>query len=319
MMSASSPASTVSNISYLAPLSSTTTTASTYSSESHSSTCTTCSYPSTSSYSTSVYTVASSAASTLCNDHHPYPGHVPQPKERSRRIGMRKFIRWSLDQPSGEISSTVTLADTNSSPKTDMFSPTTLSSTTGLRGAKSAFFQPRDGPTLKELSSRKTRYYDKRGIPIAPSGGATPSGRGRNGPKKVDAKALFSNERTYMHWIKFGLLVGTMALNLISFGHSVGLQVGMFLVLVAMSTLVYATTVFHLRHGWMAKMRQDVLYYDRIGPSVLFAALFLAYATNVACKFSGRFLLFTMRTMVSDITEENSLTYFDMDKGPLDI
>ncbi|KAI9233516.1 MAG: hypothetical protein BYD32DRAFT_425678 [Podila humilis] len=165
-----------------------------------------------------------------------------------------------------------------------------------------------------------------------------------------------------MHWIKFGLLVGTMALNLISFGHSVGLQVGMFLVLVAMSTLVYATTVFHLRHGWMAKMRQDVLYYDRIGPSVLFAALFLAYATNVACKFSGRFLLclfvcqlcegetrfvvpwlsnmlsvfffsalvralflvlcillVTMRTMVSDITEENSLTYFDMDKGPLDI
>lgn len=205
---------------------------------------------------------------------------------------MRKFTSWTPDQSSGEISPTATLADTRSTLKTDLFSPTTLSSTTGLRGANSAFFQPRDGPTLKELSSRKTRYYDKRDIPTAPPGGATPSGRGRKGPKKVDAKALFSNERTYMHWIKFGLLLGTLALNLISFGQSAGQQVGMFLVLVAMSTLVYATTIFHLRHGWMAKLRQDVLYYDRIGPSVLFAALFFAYATNVACKFLGDFCLF---------------------------
>lgn len=204
---------------------------------------------------------------------------------------MRRFIRCTRDWSSGETSSTDTVADTRSTPTTDMFSPTTLSSTTGLRGANS-FFPSRDGPTLKELSGRKTRYYDKRGIPVAPPGGATPSGRGRKGPKKVDAKALFSNERTYMHWIKFGLLLGTMALNLISFGHSVGLQVGLFLVLVTMSTLVYATTIFHVRHGWMAKLRQDVLYYDRIGPSVLFAALFFAYATNVTSKFLGDFFLF---------------------------
>ncbi|KAH7055455.1 hypothetical protein BKA57DRAFT_376523, partial [Linnemannia elongata] len=99
-------------------------------------------------------------------------------------------------------------------------------------------------------------------------------------PKRPDAKAFFSNERTYMHWIKFGLLLGSMALTLLSFGKSVGMQVGLFLVLVAMSTLVYATTIFHLRDRWMKQFRLDVLYYDRVGPSILFMALFVAFATN---------------------------------------
>ncbi|KAG0341429.1 hypothetical protein BG000_009130 [Podila horticola] len=305
VMSTSSPESTVSISSHLPPLSKTSTITSAYSAESHSSTCTTCSYASTASDSTA-YTTTSSAASTLCYHHH--PGHdTSQRKERSRRTGMRKFIRWTRNLR--ETMGTATRADTRSAPKDDMSSPTTLSSRRA-RGANSAFFQSRNGPSLKELSGRNTRYYDKRGTPIAPIGGADPSGRGRKGSNKVDAKALFSNERTFMHWIKFGLLLGTMALNLTSFGQSVGFHVGLFLVLVAMATLVYSTTIFHVRHEWMSKMRQDKLYYDRIGPSVLFAALFFAYATNVAL---------TMRKMFGDFTEESNEVYFNMDKGPLDI
>ncbi|KAF9290675.1 hypothetical protein BGZ68_006390 [Mortierella alpina] len=112
-----------------------------------------------------------------------------------------------------------------------------------------------------------------------------PYGRnGRKGPKRPDEKAFFSNERTFMHWIKFGLLLGSMALTLCSFGQEVGLGVGLFLVTVAMSTLVYATTIYHLRHRWMTRARFDVKYYDRVGPSVLFLALFMAFAINVGCK-----------------------------------
>ena len=36
------------------------------------------------------------------------------------------------------------------------------------------------------------------------------------------------------------------------------MQVGLFLVLLAMSTLVYATTIFHLRGRWMKQFRLDV-------------------------------------------------------------
>ncbi|KAF9957361.1 hypothetical protein BGZ72_001904 [Mortierella alpina] len=130
---------------------------------------------------------------------------------------------------------------------------------------------------------------------------------GRKGPKRPDEKTFFSNERTYMHWIKFGLLLGSMALTLCSFGQEAGLGVGLFLVTVAMSTLVYATTIYHLRHRWMTRARFDVKYYDRVGPSVLFLALFMAYATNVGL---------TLHKLVDK--QDEGLNFYNIN-GPMDI
>jgi hypothetical protein len=61
-------------------------------------------------------------------------------------------------------------------------------------------------------------------------------------------------------------------------------HVGLFLVLVTMATLAYATITFHLRHRWVIHLRLDVWYYGRLGPTILSLALFLAYAINVARK-----------------------------------
>ncbi|KAF9358586.1 hypothetical protein BGX26_001350 [Mortierella sp. AD094] len=124
-----------------------------------------------------------------------------------------------------------------------------------------------------------------------------------------DSKAFFSNERTFLHRIKFGLLLGSMALTLLSFGTStditsetsVGVYVGLFLVLVTMVTLVYATAVFHLRYRWMIELRTDVEFYDRTGPTLLFVALFLAYATNVAL---------TMKKFVGDYADDRGLNFY---------
>ncbi|KAF9975661.1 vacuolar transporter chaperone [Actinomortierella ambigua] len=129
--------------------------------------------------------------------------------------------------------------------------------------------------------------------------------------KQFDEKARFSNERTYLHWIKFGMLLGSMALTLLSFGDrkSVGFPVGMFLVLVAMATLAYATTMFHCRDYWMRHRRTDRLYYDRVGPSILFAALFLAYATNV--------ILTVYR--ITEMQDDNQHTFLGNPNGPLDV
>ncbi|KAG0209639.1 hypothetical protein BGX28_010155 [Mortierella sp. GBA30] len=171
--------------------------------------------------------------------------------------------------------------------------------------------------TLKELSGKETRYYSKHSIP--PSSFTTTTSKpamqylpgiagksGRKRPKKPDEKAFFSNERTYMHWIKFGLLLGSMALTLLGFGKEVGLNVGLFLVTVAMLTLVYATATYHLRYRWMKQARFDVRYYDRIGPTILFMALFLAYATNVAL---------TVHKLVD--TEDEGLNFYNHE--PMDV
>ncbi|KAI1321194.1 Phosphate metabolism transcription protein [Mortierella claussenii] len=132
---------------------------------------------------------------------------------------------------------------------------------------------------------------------------------GRRGQTRLDdmvpdAKAFFSNERTYMHWIKFGLLIGSMALTLLSFSteSTVAVHVGLILVAVAMSTLVYATAIFHLRHKWMIQLRKDQKYYDEFGPTILFLALFMAYATNV---------VLTMNRFVGDYSDDRGYNFFN--------
>lgn len=220
-------------------------------------------------------TTTISQTSTLCGNAAVTSSNNMTPL-RARLV--RRFIRWTnLDLSFRPFSSSTPKQSENSgvSQDADSTAPRHL--------------------TLQELSSRVTRFHGK-GQPTsttttAPRG--PPRRNGQKGPKRPDAKAFFSNERTYMHWIKFGLLLGSMALTLLSFGKSVGMQVGLFLVLVAMSTLVYATTIFHLRDRWMKQFRLDVLYYDRVGPSILFMALFIAFATNVARKFYFFFLSFS--------------------------
>ncbi|KAI8354432.1 hypothetical protein B0O80DRAFT_451072 [Mortierella sp. GBAus27b] len=126
---------------------------------------------------------------------------------------------------------------------------------------------------------------------------------------RADPKVFFSNERTYLHWIKFGLLLGSMALTLLSFGKSTGLHVGLFLVMVTMCTLTYATTTFHLRHRWMIHLRRDVKYYDRLGPTLLSLALFLAYAINVTL---------TMNKINGKYADEEGYNFYNGDE-PLDV
>ncbi|KAG0237938.1 hypothetical protein BGW42_008038 [Actinomortierella wolfii] len=61
--------------------------------------------------------------------------------------------------------------------------------------------------------------------------------------------ALFSNERTFLHWIRFGILLGSLSLTLLNFGQpgSLGWYVGTVLLCIAMLVLVYASATFHFR------------------------------------------------------------------------
>ncbi|KAG0007899.1 hypothetical protein BGZ80_004096, partial [Entomortierella chlamydospora] len=72
----------------------------------------------------------------------------------------------------------------------------------------------------------------------------------------------------------FGLVLGFMALTLLSFGTgadvaggtSAGLYVDLFLILAILATLAYAMAIFHLKHRWMIELRMDAKFYDRMGP-----------------------------------------------------
>ncbi|KAK3826915.1 MAG: hypothetical protein JOS17DRAFT_664119, partial [Linnemannia elongata] len=94
-------------------------------------------------------------------------------------------------------------------------------------------------------------------------------------------KAQFSNERTLVHWIKFGILLGTMALTLCNFGRigSLAFYIGSSMLLLAMTTLGYAILMFHYRDRSLGR-RLKVCYYDRKGPTIVCCVLIFACSIN---------------------------------------
>ncbi|KAF9978114.1 hypothetical protein BGZ73_003686 [Actinomortierella ambigua] len=90
-------------------------------------------------------------------------------------------------------------------------------------------------------------------------------GAGKGSSTKGDGtrKALFSNERTFLHWIRFGILLGTLSMTLLNFGErrSLSYYVGTALLCIAMLSLGYAASTFHYRdrllsHKLSAQMLQ---------------------------------------------------------------
>ncbi|KAG9323246.1 hypothetical protein KVV02_000140 [Mortierella alpina] len=143
--------------------------------------------------------------------------------------------------------------------------------------------------------------------PTATTGTMSPAGkryvdtRKRNkGDKAALKKAvtMFSNERTFNHWIKFGMLLGALAMTLLNFSITesnhrgfnqelanragrIGQSVGVCLMVICLLCLLYAAATYHWRHIGLVQDKSDGRYLDRIGPTLLTIGLFVTYAINV--------------------------------------
>ncbi|KAF9092604.1 hypothetical protein BGX29_005252 [Mortierella sp. GBA35] len=100
--------------------------------------------------------------------------------------------------------------------------------------------------------------------------------------KRLGKLAQFSNERLYLHWIRFGVLQGSIAVMLLSFGIGIAAWVGVGALILALLTLIYATTLYHKRHLYMVAKRRNVKYFARTIPTLLTFGLIVLYAGNFA-------------------------------------
>lgn len=102
-------------------------------------------------------------------------------------------------------------------------------------------------------------------------------------PTRVEPKVFFANERTFLSWLNFTVILGGLAVGLLNFGDSIGrISAGLF-TLVAMAAMLYALFTFH----WRAKsirQRAQGGFDDRIGPSVLAIALLAAVVVNFVLR-----------------------------------
>ncbi|CAG8518935.1 12074_t:CDS:2 [Ambispora gerdemannii] len=66
-------------------------------------------------------------------------------------------------------------------------------------------------------------------------------------PVRVEPKVFFANERTFLSWLQFTVVLGGLAIGLLNFGDRVGrISAGLF-TFVAMVVMIYALVIYHWR------------------------------------------------------------------------
>ncbi|KAI9283269.1 vacuolar membrane protein [Sporodiniella umbellata] len=103
--------------------------------------------------------------------------------------------------------------------------------------------------------------------------------------KAPPAKTYFANERTFLHWLKFTLLLGGLAIGLLNFSDNIGLISALVFTFLSMSVMIYALYIYHAR---VSRVEKGVLgdFSDQYGPAILTSFLILAICINMGLRLS---------------------------------
>jgi SPX domain protein involved in polyphosphate accumulation/uncharacterized membrane protein YidH (DUF202 family) len=112
----------------------------------------------------------------------------------------------------------------------------------------------------------------------------TPKKKAKEIKVKVEPKAFFANERTFISWLQFCALLLTTALNLLNFGDKVSRISGAVFIAIAAILAIYAQIRYQYR-GWQLRHQSTKRYDDIWGPAVLCVLLVGALVLNFYLRF----------------------------------
>lgn len=113
-----------------------------------------------------------------------------------------------------------------------------------------------------------------------------PRGKKIHVPVRVEPKVALATERTFLDWLQFGVLLGTIAATLVNFGDEMSMVSAWGFTVTAIVAMGYALGLY-LRRVEKIRMRRAVTYHDAWGPSVLCVLLLAAVCINVGLRFGG--------------------------------
>ena len=144
------------------------------------------------------------------------------------------------------------------------------------------------GPKCRVNLSSRLPQVSKRGITSQSSQSqltALPKGKRIALPTRVEPKVFFANERTFLSWLNFTVILGGLAVGLLNFGDRIGrISAGLFTI-IAMAAMIYALCTFHWRAASIRKRGQSGID-DRFGPTVLALALLAAVVVNFILRMT---------------------------------
>lgn len=113
----------------------------------------------------------------------------------------------------------------------------------------------------------------------------TPPGKRIALPTRVEPKVFFANERTFLSWLNFTVILGALAIGMLNFGDRPAFISSFLFTGVAMATMIYALVTYH----WRAKsirVRGQAGFDDRFGPTLLAIVLLLAVVVNFVLRIT---------------------------------
>ncbi|KAJ1887258.1 hypothetical protein LPJ66_009211, partial [Kickxella alabastrina] len=105
-------------------------------------------------------------------------------------------------------------------------------------------------------------------------------------PIRVEPKVFFANERTFLAWLNFSILLGSLALGLLNFGDRTGRVAGAAFTMISMFVMVYALMLFQWR-AERIRRRESGPYDDRVGPTIVVVVLIAAVVMNFYMKITS--------------------------------
>ncbi|CAK7211304.1 GTPase regulator Nrf1 [Sporothrix curviconia] len=104
-------------------------------------------------------------------------------------------------------------------------------------------------------------------------------------PTRVEPKVFFANERTFLSWMNFTVILGALAIGMLNFGDRPAFISAFLFTGVALVTMLYALFTYH----WRAKSirrRGQAGFDDRFGPTFLAIILVLAIVVNFVLRIA---------------------------------
>ena len=113
-----------------------------------------------------------------------------------------------------------------------------------------------------------------------------PKGKRIHVPVRVEPKVYFAAERTFLSWLEFSIILGSIAATLLNFGDSISLASAWAFTIVACLALLYSMALYLWRVR-MIRGRRAVKYHDKWGPTLLCIGLLAAVAVSFGVRIGS--------------------------------
>lgn len=112
-----------------------------------------------------------------------------------------------------------------------------------------------------------------------------PPGKRIHVPVRVEPKVFFAAERTFLSWLEFSIIIGSIAATLLNFGDDTSVYSALGFTILAVLALLYSMGLYVWRVDKIRK-RRAVTYHDSFGPTVLCIGLVAALATSIGMRLA---------------------------------